>query len=96
MQIQGGMQRHGETTIYTTLHTDEQLEQNHPPFPYGTVEKTSFGGINVELRVLNSCRAIIDWQGHWIENSGHSKGIKNSDSRFAVTMVMDWGRVLGK
>jgi len=96
VQIQGGMQRHGETTVFTTLHTNEQLEKNHPPFPFGVVEKTTFGGINLELRFLNICRAIIDWQGNWIQNSGHSRDTKNSDNRFSATMVMDVGGVLGK
>ncbi len=96
VQIQGGKRRHGETTVFTTLHTDEQLGQNHPPFPFGIVEKTTFGNINVEFRILKLYRTIIDWQGNWIENSGHIKNKKNSDNRFSATMVIDWGGVLGK
>jgi hypothetical protein len=96
VQIQGGMQRRGETTVFTTLHTDEQLEQNHPPFPFGIVEKTTFGKVNIEWRIFENCRAIADWQGNWVKNLGHAKGIKNSDSRFSATMVIDVGGVLGK
>ncbi len=66
--------RCGETRIDTPLITADQLNQHHPPFPYGTVESSAITGLYLEYV------PHPDWifsgflQYLKMDNSGNQKG----------------------
>jgi hypothetical protein len=91
LQVQGGLRRKGETTVFTYLDTDEQLEQHHPPFPFGIVEKTTFAGIDLEWKIFRNCRLTGQWSGDWISNFSHVKGENKNESRWKAGLVLDVG-----
>lgn len=91
LQVQGGIRRKGETTVFTYLDTDEQLEQNHPPFPFGTVEKTTYAGIDLEWRMFRNFRFTGQWYGNRVSNSGHVKSKDKNESRWKAGVVVDVG-----
>jgi hypothetical protein len=66
--------RKGETTIDTPLNTDEQLEQNHPPFPFGIPEKRSLIDFQLEYAPNASFLFLLNFRDIIQRDSEHIKG----------------------
>jgi len=76
--------RQGETEITTPLYQQEQLEKHHPPFPYGTVERTFIPRFSL-LYIPNAAwRINVNWAPVSISNKDHVEGAEDSEIRFQV------------
>jgi hypothetical protein len=84
------LQRQGETTIQTSLIVNNERYKNHPPFPYGIVERTQQIALEMVYSAHSSWRLECLLMQEQVRNQNHVLSSNSHRFSFQAKAVFDW------
>lgn len=85
--------RRGETTITTPLATENEYQNDHPPFPFGIVAKQ----VSIYHELEYFPKASVTFSAalgyHFFENAGHQNDIKTGEWSILLQFRYRWRKV---